>query len=76
MNKKPFGKKCKCGHRESQHSSTKPNFKIPDIPLDIGMFFPHPNISVVERTHCKFCQCKKFVNEERNWDFWRGLPPD
>ena len=72
MNKKPFGKKCKCGHLESQHISKKPTFKIPDIPLDVGMLSAHPNISIVERINCKFCNCKKF-DVKRNWDFWRGL---
>ena len=73
MNREPFGEKCFCGHLESQHFATKPSFKIPDIPLDIGMYFPHPNISVVKRTSCKLCNCNQFDSKEKNSNFWRGL---
>jgi len=73
MNREPFGEKCKCGHLESQHSSTKPKLKIPNNPLDLGMFFPHPKISAVKRTSCKLCDCKAFAAEKTDRDFWRGL---
>jgi hypothetical protein len=73
MNREPFGEKCTCGHLESQHNSSKPTFKIPSNPVEIGFYFPHPNISNVKRTSCKLCDCKEFGTNKTDRSFWRGL---
>ncbi|MFZ8908396.1 MAG: hypothetical protein ACO2Y5_04810 [Nitrosopumilaceae archaeon] len=73
MNRDPFGEKCTCGHQESQHHSTKPTYKIPRNPMEVGFYFPHPNITTVKRTSCKLCDCKEFATGKTDRSFWRGL---
>ncbi len=42
MKNKTFGKKCKCGHFESEHASRKNDFSIPKVIPEMGIIFTHP----------------------------------
>ncbi|GEM_PF-4595057 len=61
MKNKTFGKKCKCGHFESEHASRKNDFSIPKVIPEMGIIFTHPpSIDEPLRIACKICECKKF----------------
>ena len=70
MNRK-FGKKCKCGHYESEHVTSTPesnpvmNYDAkPAGNLPMGLL---PTIHYdTMRDGCKICDCKKFKSE-RKW---------
>ena len=61
MNRKPFGKKCKCGHFESDHVALKQHISIPG-PHDLGILLPHPPDLHSKRGNCKICKCNVFVS--------------
>ena len=73
MNRR-FGKKCKCGHYESQHvpstSNTNAAMRYDTKPggnLPMGLL---PTIHYdTMRDKCKICDCKKFEGEKR----WKGI---
>ncbi len=58
---KTFGKKCKCGHYESEHEPRKSNFTEPKVIPEMGIIFTHPpSIDEPLRNICKICDCGKF----------------
>lgn len=61
MNRESFGKKCKCGHFESDHIALKQHISIPG-PHDLGVFLPHPPDLYSKRGNCKVCGCNIFVS--------------
>lgn len=70
MNREPYGKKCKCGHFESEHVAQKSTTQSPKIQQDLGFLLPHPQaFAEIIRTNCKGCNCKIFEPEKKGWRF-------
>ena len=73
MKTRTFGKKCKCGHFESEHKSQtiesnptkdydiKP---IGNLPMGLAPTIHYDS----RRDNCKICDCKKFTTSKR--EFW------
>ena len=60
MKTRTFGKKCKCGHFESEHNVQKLITPIPELST-LGILLPHSSKFIETiRIDCKICDCKKF----------------
>ncbi len=69
---KTFGKKCKCGHFESDHINENKNFYEPNRSPEMDYFMsPPPIIENPKRIRCKICLCDKFIPEKKG--FWNNL---
>ena len=72
MNPKSYGKKCKCGHFESDHVSLNKNFYEPNAIPEMRIFFhPPPTIDNPKTIKCKGCTCNHFSPEKKDWKFWK-----
>ena len=72
MNRSSYGKKCKCGHFESDHVNKNNKFYEPNEVPEMRIYFtPPPTIDNPKNIQCKGCNCMLFSPEKRNWKFWK-----
>ncbi len=70
MNPKPYGKKCQCGHHESEHVAKMKKLDEPSVLQAKSMYGVLPlTASNLERGVCKVCPCVKFNTGKKNWGF-------
>lgn len=68
MKIKNFGKKCICGHFESQHKAIERDNTIPKISHDLASLLPHsPSFGKPKRDSCTICECKLFENNDNGY---------
>lgn len=72
MNPKSYGRRCKCGHFESDHVNLNKNFYEPNaIPETRIHFTPPPTIDNPKTIKCRVCSCDYFSPEKKKWEFWK-----
>ena len=72
MNPKSYGKKCKCGHFESDHVNLNKKFYEPNASPETRIFFnPPPTIDNPKNIKCRGCACNHFSPEKQGWKFWK-----
>ena len=70
MNREPYGKKCKCGHHESDHIAKMNKMEDPSFVHAKTLFGLLPSMdSKLERNDCKVCECGKFDTGKKGWGF-------
>ena len=70
MNHESFGKKCSCGHFESEHDAERKTPSIQNITQNLRYIIPPPYaIDEVFRISCKYCHCNQFDPKKKRWDF-------
>ncbi len=70
MNSKPYGKKCKCGHHESEHIAKMKRLDESSILQAKTLYGVLPLMdSNFEHGDCKVCECIKFNAEKKGWGF-------
>ena len=68
MKSKTYGKKCKCGHFESEHVNLNKKFYEPNTIPETRIFFhPSPTIDNPKQIRCKVCSCDKFSSEKKGF---------
>jgi hypothetical protein len=66
INPKSYGKKCKCGHFESDHVNLNKKFYEPNAIPEMGMYMhPAPKIENPRTIKCRGCTCDKFSPEKK-----------
>ncbi|QMU53433.1 MAG: hypothetical protein GKS07_08055 [Nitrosopumilus sp.] len=72
MNPKSYGKKCKCGHFESDHVKLNKKFYEPNAIPEMGLYMhPAPRIDNPKTIKCRGCTCDKFSPDKKSRIFWR-----
>ena len=73
MNRKPYGKKCRCGHYESEHVKKMNEFEHTALAQAKTMYGLLPLMkSNIEYKNCKICSiCNRFDSEKKGWGFWK-----
>ena len=70
MKTRSFGKKCKCGHHESEHVNENKKFYEPNRSPEMDYFMsPPPIIENPKQIKCKVCSCETFSSEKKG--FWK-----
>jgi hypothetical protein len=70
MNHESFGKKCSCGHFESEHDVERKIQAIQNITQNLRYIIPPPHaIDEVFRINCKYCHCNQFNPKKKGWGF-------
>ncbi len=70
MSLKPYGKKCKCSHFESEHVPGEIKYEDPSAVQSKTFYGLMPLLeSKSERKDCKICECVKFNPEKKWWEF-------
>ncbi len=68
MNTKSYGKKCKCGHFESDHVDVNKKFYEPNVIPEMGLFLHHLHAMDNPKTvKSNGCTCDKFSSEKKGW---------
>jgi hypothetical protein len=72
MNPKSYGKKCKCGHFESDYVYLNKKFYEPNVIPEMGMYM-HPTLRINNPKTIKYrgCTCDKFSPEKKGMLFWK-----
>jgi len=66
MNREPYGRKCKCGHFESEHVARPDDFSLPYVIPEMGAAFTHPpDLLDFKRKTCKICDCEQYHPQKR-----------
>ena len=70
MNHESFGKKCSCGHFESEHDAERKTPNIQNITQNLRYIIPPSHaIDEVFRISCKYCHCNQFDPKKKRWGF-------
>ena len=59
MKTSSYGKKCLCGHYESEHVALTQKNPVLE-PSDLGILLPFPPDFDLKRSNCQICNCQKF----------------
>ena len=66
MNRKPYGRKCKCDHFESEHVARTDDFFLPHVVPEMENVFTHPlDLRDSKRKKCKACDCEQYLPQKR-----------
>ena len=72
MNREPYGKKCTCGHYESEHVKKLTETEHPALAQAKTMYGLLPMTeSKILYKNCKVCSCTMFTSEKRGWEFFK-----
>ena len=72
MSQKSYGKKCKCGHFESEHVNLNKKFYEPNSIPEMGYFLsPPPTMDNPKTIKCRACECDRFSPEKKRGRFWK-----
>ena len=67
MNLESYGKKCKCGHFESEHIIQNNKFYEPNAIPEMGIYLPSPpTFGNPKQIKCRGCTCDKFSPKKRS----------
>ena len=71
MNPKSYGKRCKCGHFESDHVNLNKKFYEPN-PIPETRFFPilHQQLIILKLSNTKDVHVIT-CPEKKDWKFWK-----
>ena len=70
MNHESFGKKCSCGHFESEHDSERRIPAIENTTQNLRYLIPPPRIiDEAFRINCKYCDCDQFNPKKKRPGF-------
>ena len=70
MNPKTYGKKCKCGHFESDHVNLNKNFYEPNAISETRIFFhPPPRLTIPKLSNAKDVHVTILVLKRKIGDF-------
>ena len=72
MNRKSYGKRCKCGHYESEHVKKMSEMEHPALLQAKTMYGILPWMeSKIKYKNCQVCECDIFVPEKKGWSLWK-----
>jgi len=72
MNREHYGKKCKCGHHESEHDRKMSEMEHPALLQAKTMYGILPQMeSKIKYKNCKACTCDGFAPEKKGWNIWK-----
>ena len=69
MNREPYGKKCKCGHHESDHVGEMKYQEVSIVQAKVMFGVLSYMESMSKRSICKICNCSQFqpIKKERGF---------